>query len=161
MQYKKIEKLREISKSHEIVFLCVGNPKIWYDSFGPLFGNLLKYLEINKFVYGDVKAPITSQNIDYYIECIRKFHVKPYIVVIDSALSVDCSGITKINDGGLNIACLSDNSQCVGDMGISYTINKKDINKHELLIEMLKEIKKLARLIKYVFSSDYKKCENM
>lgn len=157
MYYQKLEKLTNLSKDYEVVFLCVGNPKVWYDSFGPMFGSLLKHFNLNKFIYGDLKAPITSENINYYIDCIYKFHVKPFVVVIDSAISSDCFGVTKINDCGLDIACLSDRSTHVGDMSISYTIGKNDVSNYQKFSEMLKDIKNVARMINFIFKDDYYK----
>jgi len=50
--YKSLEKMIKKAGKREIIFLCVGNPKIWFDSFGPIVGSVLKHLKIEKLFMG-------------------------------------------------------------------------------------------------------------
>lgn len=147
------DKLYKISQEREVVFLCVGNPKLWYDSFGPMFGCLLRYLELDKFIYGNVNAPITAKNLEHYVESIYKFHTKPYIVVIDTALSKASEMTVKMNEGSIKCAILSDNPVDVGDMYISFCINNEAIKDPNNYYKMLSYIKQVARMLVYTFKN--------
>lgn len=160
--YRSCESIIENSKGREIVFLCVGNPKIWFDSFGPMMGSLLKQLNLEKFIYGNVDAPIASNNLESYIELIYKFHINPYIVVIDSSLSKSEESIVKIKDGNITCGALGNNPISVGDMYITYTINLSQAKSPSNYKQMLKSIKQVARMIYFVFSEDgYLKLKNI
>lgn len=154
--YKRLEmleKLKKIAKNREVVFLCVGNPKIWFDSFGPLMGSLLKFLDVEKFIYGNIKAPILSFNIEEYISMIYRFHVKPYIVVIDNAISNVSKSCIKIKEGSTKCASLS-NPVSVGDMSILCCLNKNEIKDSLNYKNILFQIKDVGRMIKFVFENN-------
>ncbi|MBR2909561.1 MAG: DUF1256 domain-containing protein [Clostridia bacterium] len=149
---KKLETIGRVSQESEIVFLCIGNPKVWYDSFGPMFGSFLKSINIKTFVYGDIDNPITINNIDMYISAVKKFHVKPFIIVIDVSLSNGgCNGV-KIVNSGLNIGFLSNKSIYVGDMAITYVFDAKNIKK-ENRKNMIVKIKEVSFLLKEVLEN--------
>ncbi len=151
--YRNFEKLYRISQEREVVFLCLGNPKIWYDCFGPMFGNLLRYLNLDKFIYGNVDAPITAKNIEHYVELIYKFHINPYIVVVDATLSKNAEMFVKIAEGSLQCAVLSDKSVNVGDMYISFCINIKETKDPNNYFKMLSCIKQVARMLMFCFKN--------
>ena len=147
----KIEKLKEISKKQEVVFLCVGNPKIWFDSFGPMMGSLLKYLNLEKFIYGNLKSPIKAENLEQYVNMIYRFHINPFVVVIDSAISKASNIQLKIKEGAIKCACLSDNPLEVGDMSIMLCISKEKMLNSNNYKVLLNDVKKLSWFINYVF----------
>ena len=151
--FKKLEKINKISKKEDVVFLCVGNFKVWYDSFGPLVSYFLKKNNFGWFVYGDINNCITLNNIDKYIKCIKKFHVKPFIIVVDSSVSKDGVEGIKIVDGGLKIGCLSGGAVFVGDMGITYCLDIKKLPMYDNYKLMIQKTKKFVRLVNCVLSS--------
>ena len=74
-----------------IVFLCIGTDRITGDSFGPLVGYKLKNVlnHIKKIqVIGDLDETVSNQNILNAINYIEKNYKNPFIVSIDSALSI-------------------------------------------------------------------------
>ena len=57
---RNFENFIKINKNN-IVFLCVGNGDVWYDSFGPLLGDQLKnHYNIKTFIYGDMNNYINT-----------------------------------------------------------------------------------------------------
>ena len=147
--YENVKDLKEISKKTTLIFLCVGNSKIWYDSFGPIFGSLLKLLNFNYYIYGNLKSNINANNIEDYIDMIYKFHEKPFIIVIDNAISNEEIPKIKIINGSINCAVFSKKNILVGDMGILYCLNKKHLQNLNNYNLMLKDI---ARMILFVFN---------
>lgn len=152
-RFEMIERLKTVSKDREVIFLCVGNSKIWFDSFGPLIGSLLQMIDIEKYVYGNIKSSIVSSNLEEYIDMIYKFHVKPYIVVIDNAISNVSKPCLKIKEGSVKCACLSRAIE-VGDMSIIYSLNPNHIKDSSNYKDMLSSVKNLARMIKFVFENN-------
>jgi len=150
--YEKLMCLKEIDKKRQIVFLCVGNFKIWFDSFGPIFGSLLKLLDFKYYIYGNIKSNITAKNINEYIDIIYKFHNNPYVIVIDNAVSNEEKPTLKIYEGETQCACLDNNGVLVGDLGIIYCLNKKNIKKPQLYYEMIKEIKTVVRWLQFILT---------
>lgn len=80
----------------DLIFLCVGTDRVIGDSFGPLVGYRLKELykeERRVHVFGDLEVPVSISNIEKIIERINQRYEKPFIIVIDSAVS------TRVNIG--------------------------------------------------------------
>ena len=144
----QIEKLKKISNTREVVFLCVGNSKIWYDSFGPMMGTLLQYLGVENYVYGNIKSNIDVSNIQYYIDVIYKFHYNPYIVVFDNALSSNDEFVIKINKKSTTCAALSKNAVEVGDVSIMCLSPCSLLKNNCCYYHMLGEIKRLGLYFK-------------
>ena len=74
-----------------IIFLCIGTDKVTGDAFGPLVGYKLKNAlnHIQKVdIIGDLDETVSNTNILNAIEYIQKNYKNPFIVSIDSALSV-------------------------------------------------------------------------
>ena len=76
----------------EIVFLCIGTDKITGDCFGPLVGSKLNELLenhniFNINIYGTLRENVNYLNINKVIEEIYTKYKKPYIIVVDAALS--------------------------------------------------------------------------
>lgn len=146
--YKCLETAK--NDGREVVFLCVGNSKIWYDSFGPMIGSLLKHLNINKFVYGNCGYNITAKNLDEYLNLIYKFHVNPFIIVVDSCFSSRSCGL-KVSLSPSLVAGFTDKSRRVGDLSINYCVNKDEIKDSKNYMKMLRSIKSVALFIDFVF----------
>ena len=151
--YNSLSHLSKIKKEKEIVFLCVGNPKIWFDSFGPIIGSVLKNLNIKKYIYGNTRYPIVASNLKMFVDMIYRFHVNPYIIVFDNAISNCLVPTLKIKEGPVNCAVLSDESIEVGDLSIIYCFNKENIKNCNNYYEMFKEMKKLLRFLLLVLNT--------
>lgn len=156
--YKQLEKIAEV-KDREIVFLCVGNDKYWFDSFGPIFGSVLQKLNIEKFIYGNTKCSIKACNLKQYVDMLYKFHQNPYVVVIDSALSSCDQESVKVKEGPITCAYLSDKSMSVGDLAITYNIPKKQIHNPDNYMKLIKNLKNVARILYFVLQAE--KTQNM
>lgn len=86
---RSIKNLSNINYQKELVFFCVGNYKIWYDSFGPLFAEELRKYPVSAFIYGGVNYPIAPDNLTEYIRFVEQKHSCATIIVVDSRLAVD------------------------------------------------------------------------
>ena len=150
-KYQTLKKIKNECGKRTIIFLCVGNSKIWYDSFGPVIGSLLKMLNCGYYVYGNTQSNITAKNIKDYIEMIYKFHENPYIIVFDNAISNESNPTLKIIKGQTTCAAMSDDNIKVGNLSIIYCFNNKHLKEKNNYYEMLNEIKKVLRLIKFSF----------
>lgn len=150
--FDKIFKLSKISKEKQLIFLCVGNSKIWFDSFGPIVGSILKLFDLGYYIYGNTKSNITSNNLNSYIEMIYRFHNNPYIVVFDNAISKTQKPMLKIKEEPIYCSVLK-NSVLVGDMSVTYCVNSEDIKHCENYEYMLISIKKIVRMIYFVLKS--------
>lgn len=86
-----------------IIFLCIGTDRITGDAFGPLVGSKLKTLfadadKIN--IIGDLANTVCSNNISDVARQIRKNYKNPFIVAIDSAMSLPSNVGTIVVDEG-------------------------------------------------------------
>ena len=151
--YQQLEFLKKQAAQREVVFLCVGNSKVWFDSFGPLVGSFLQYLEFPKYIYGNLKTSITKSNVEKYIDMIYKFHINPFIVVIDSAISNTLVPKIKIKKGQTTVACMSDNPVMVGDYSILFCLNKKQMKDSFYYKNLFTCVKKVGRMIKFIFTN--------
>lgn len=154
---KLFKLLEEASKieDREVIFLCVGNSKIWYDSFGPVMGSLLMNFELEKYIYGNTRMDIKASNLQEYIDMINKFHINPFIIVFDSALSKENRGLV-LRRGATTCGALSDSKVSVGDLSITYNLTSdmiKDVSNYK---GMLEEIKRVARFILFTFKEQKK-----
>ena len=83
----QLQSLQLNNLNKEIVFFCVGNHKIWYDSFGPLFAEQLRKKNINCFVYGGTSLPILADNLVEYMDFVIEKHPGACVFVVDNCLS--------------------------------------------------------------------------
>ena len=148
---KKIEQIKSLSFSREIVFLCVGNSKIWYDSFGPMIGSLFQHLGLHDFVYGNMRSNINKDNLQEYRDIIYRYHNNPYVIVVDNALSVADEFSIKIVDGETKCAAMSDNQFCVGDLSILCLTPKNKIKNSCYYFQMISQIKKIGLYFKELY----------
>lgn len=152
--YKSLEKMIKKAGKREIIFLCVGNPKIWFDSFGPIVGSVLKHLKIEKFIYGNTLSYINAKNIEHYVKMIYGFHTNPFIIVFDNAISNDLEPTLKIREGEIKCASFSKNPVYVGDYNITYCLNKNHLKNNNIYFSMIKDLKNLIRMIYFVLNSE-------
>lgn len=150
----KLEKLKEIDNSRPIVFLCVGNSKIWYDCFGPFVGSVMQKLGFKYFVYGNNRANVLLNNIVEYISMIYSFHMNPFIVVLDSSISNCDEFDIRVEFESTVCGAFSDQSVEIGDCKISCLVPAKEIKRSVGYYKMIKEIKRICFFLNYVFNSD-------
>jgi len=150
----KFERLKEIDKTRPVVFLCVGNSKIWYDCFGPYMGSLMQTLGFEYFVYGNNRANILLDNIEEYISMIYSFHINPFIVVLDSAISNQEEFDIRVEFESTVCGALSETPVEVGDFKISCLVPAKQIKSSAGYVKMLKEIKRVCFFLNFVFNDD-------
>lgn len=122
---------RKNGEYFEIVFLCIGTDKITGDCFGPLVGSKLQELleEFNVFnisIYGSLIENVNYSNVEKIICNIKRNHVKPYIVVIDAALSKkENIGKIYINEGKTTLGKgLNKNKIEIGNLSIKAVVGK-------------------------------------
>ena len=92
LEYKIEKQFDEVfnkSINKEIVLFCVGNYKIWYDSFGPLFAEVARKNNINCFIYGGSANPIMPDNLLEYMQFVEQKHPSALIILIDNCLSAE------------------------------------------------------------------------
>lgn len=129
--YQILKNTKFENKYKEIIFLCIGTDRIIGDCFGPLVGTKLeeKLAQTNIFniqIYGTLNNNITYSNIYETLNKIYKENDKPYIIVIDAALSSkEDIGKIYINNGktilgkGLNKTKIE-----VGNMSLKAVVGK-------------------------------------
>jgi len=129
---------------NNLIFLCVGNSDVWYDSFGPIVGTLLKdKYNIPCFVYGNIYNNIKLSNLNNYIKWIKKIHFNKKIIVIDAALTNENNNILHIRKGETKCAYFNKDSLSIGDYSVlcpvknefdSKNFNFKNIINNSLII---------------------------
>ncbi|MBE5746425.1 MAG: DUF1256 domain-containing protein [Clostridiales bacterium] len=124
-----------------IVVLCVGTLKYFNDSFGVIFGDLIK--ELNIYCYGCKKHEVNGLNYLQVYNFIREKHKSAKIIVIDSVfVKSDKKPILIYKNSPINVSCLNNNN-LIGDEGIlfnsfSYS-NTKCFNKTLYLLRKMFE----------------------
>lgn len=109
--YTQLYKLLKKYQNKEIVFFCVGNYKIWYDSFSSELSSELKKLNLKVFIYGGQDFPILPDTLSCCMQWIENKHPNACVVVVDNLLTIDASncGDLIISERKTNMAGLTKN----------------------------------------------------
>lgn len=82
MKNKMVQQLKElVPNNKEIVYVCIGTPKVLADSLAPLFGTLIKQRNLNIEVYGDLHDSVNATNIN---DINRKIPKDKFVITISS-----------------------------------------------------------------------------
>ncbi|MEG1509256.1 MAG: spore protease YyaC [Clostridia bacterium] len=134
----------------EIVYICIGTPKVAGDSFGALVGDFLIESGINAVVYGCSQYPINSRNITNYLEFIERKHKNALKISVDACLGAKehCNQV-KIVRGGLRPGlALGKKIKEIGDFSVLGMVAEKTNNPIENLLNCdYKQILKMSELI--------------
>lgn len=119
---------RKFINKQEILFVCIGNSNILWDSIGPVVGTFLKEKIGNKFVLGDINDNICNKlDLDYnYFKMKNKF-----IVAIDTAIwKKTASEEIFVSNKPITMGlALNKNKGIIGDVSIKIAISDlKKIN---------------------------------
>lgn len=68
------------------IFVCIGTPRIIFDSVGPMVGSKLQ--DLGYEVYGTMEEPIHGTNVKTYWDSTIKKIDKHRVISIDAALSL-------------------------------------------------------------------------
>lgn len=147
----KLEKAKMMSNSRSVVFLCVGNSKIWFDAFGPYVGSLLQKMGVKNYVYGNNRYNILGNNIKNFVDLIYRFHINPYIIVVDSSVSNVSEFDIFVSEEKTVCGAYSESPYEVGDMKISCLVPSKAILNASKKDQMILQIKRICYFLKYVF----------
>jgi putative sporulation protein YyaC len=84
--------------SKELVVLCIGTDRSTGDCLGPLVGDKLTKLHINKKVgvYGTLKNPVHAKNLEEKTQIIYNEYSSPIILAVDASLGRN-ENVGKIN----------------------------------------------------------------
>lgn len=85
----KIENILKNVKNN-IVFICMGNYKVNFDSFAPLVAEQLKEYNVNAYVYGGKNYPLygkTLEELKLFLEKVHKYDTKVFIDVVKTQKS--------------------------------------------------------------------------
>lgn len=112
-----------------IIFLCIGTDRITGDSFGPLVGYKLKNVlnHIKKVdIIGDLDETVSNENILDAITYIKTNYTNPFIVSIDSALSIrkNVGDIIVSNQGIYLGTSIREKKVYIGDMSVQGVVAK-------------------------------------
>lgn len=147
-----IEKLEKVkNQKRNVVFLCVGNSSVWFDSFGPIVGSFLQTRGVDNFVYGNVRSNILMKNICEYVDMIHKFHVNPYIIVVDSSVSDVSSFELLVKEESTICGAFSENPCQIGDLKIACLVPSKDVFSDKNKNRFASQIKKICLFLNFVF----------
>ncbi len=85
MKDKMIQQLKElVPNNKEIVYVCIGTPKVLADSLAPLFGTLIKQRNLNIEVYGDLYDSVNAKNIN---DINKKIPKDKFVITIGSCVA--------------------------------------------------------------------------
>ena len=133
----------------KIVFVCIGNSNVLWDSIGPKIGSYLKEKASVKNIYGDIKSNICS--MWDFIKIYPKIRNK-YIIAIDTAIcDSNLNGKIFINNNPIVMGrAIGRNNGIIGDLSIKIGISKFYINKLDLnfIEEKVKLIGKIINNVK-------------
>lgn len=117
-----------MEKKKNLVFVCIGTPKIVGDSLGPIVGEMLRERNVNAYVYGTRRRPITALNLHGYRKMLDTYHRGDIIVAIDATMgALEDVGKLKISDGGLRPAgAFRKNAGKLGDIGIMAIVGERE-----------------------------------
>lgn len=120
--YYQLSKILCNYKNKEVVFFCVGNYKIWYDSFASCVCLGLKKIGVNGFIYGGKDFPILPDSLTDYMNWVENSHPNACVIVVDNLLTFnkdDC-GKLIISQRKTNLAGLV-NKLSFGDVSVLLT----------------------------------------
>ena len=132
--FEKIICKTSYNKSYSaIVFLCIGTDRITGDCFGPLVGYKLKNIYQNKKIIniiGDLENTVQSNNIKQKYENIIETYKNPFIISVDSALSLEENiGKIIVEENGIEIGSgLNKKLIEIGNMSIKGIVAKNTYN---------------------------------
>ena len=117
-----------MEKKKNVVFVCVGTHKIVGDSLGPLVGEELRKRNVNAYVYGTRRRPITALNLHGYRKMLNTYHRGDIVVAIDATMgSLEDVGKLKVVEGGLRPAgAFRKNAGRLGDIGIMAIVGERE-----------------------------------
>ena len=121
-EYVNNLKRKIITNRKDILFVCIGNNDILWDSIGPLVGNYLKNNIGQKNVLGDTENNICNiWDLIYYYPKIKN----KYIVAIDTAISnKNLSGQIFISNKPIIMGkAINKNKGKIGDLSIKIGIS--------------------------------------
>ncbi len=151
--YIKLSKLLKHYNYKEIVFFCVGNYKVWYDSFASLFCKEVKNTNTRCFIYGGKDFPILPDNLTCYIEFVKQKHPNACVIVVDNLLTLEPTESEEliINNRSTNIAGLATNLT-FGNISVlykTYPYQNSDI----FLEKQYKQIKIVASVFQFLINN--------
>ena len=120
---------RKIINKKNLLFVCIGNSKILWDSIGPIIGSNLKQTIGEKYVIGDLKNNICNKLdlVNYYPKLRKKF-----IIAIDTAITEEyLSGEIFITNNPIIMGnAFNKNRGIIGDISIKIGLSTININKY-------------------------------
>ena len=84
---KKLKSKITQNKGNNIVFCCIGTDRVIGDCIGPITGSLLKGVDKNFNVYGDLNENLTFSNMSQKMREIKLKYKNPYFEDIDPSIS--------------------------------------------------------------------------
>lgn len=156
---KQFDNMKDINQNNEVVLFCAGNPKIWYDSFGPWFADEFRKYCCRVFVYGGVNFAIVPDNLNTFVDFVNLKHPKATVIVVDSRYAINktehmCLTIQKRSS---HIAGLS-NNLAFGDYSILLSCYPKSNFAKTKFIQTI-IIKKIAQKLQNYLSNMQKNCK--
>ena len=95
-----------LKQNLEIVFLCIGTPKFFGDSFGPIVGDKLLGLGLPFWVFGNSKSFVDANNARSTQKVVSVVHPNSLLVVVDALSTKNKSNVGDVvlsnNYVGLN-----------------------------------------------------------
>ena len=118
---------RKIMDKKDLLFVCIGNSNILWDSIGPIVGSNLENTIGKEYVIGDIKNNICNDlDLIYYYPILKN----RYIVAIDSAVSDKFfTGEIFISNNPIIMGeALNMNKGIIGDISIKVAVEKARSN---------------------------------
>lgn len=112
----------------KIVVMCIGTTLITGDSVAPRTGDILKERNVEAYVYGTSKSPISAGNLEIYKKFIKAVHSDCLLIAVDAALGKASDiGKLKLTENGVRPCGAFDTKKSrVGDVGILAVVGRAD-----------------------------------
>ena len=80
--------LQKICSGHpgELLFICIGTDRHILDCFGPLIGSMVRELNPQILIYGQLNQPLHAKNITKEMETISSMYTDSVIIAIDASV---------------------------------------------------------------------------
>ena len=116
------------------VIICVGSDLVLGDSLGPLVGTLLTNYNIDTYIYGTLKSPITAKEVNYASNHVKSVHPNAITIAVDAAVgNSDDVGIIRVFNNGLKPGLgVNKDLNSIGDISVIGVVSERSEHNYKL-----------------------------
>ncbi|MBE7089313.1 MAG: spore protease YyaC [Clostridiales bacterium] len=116
------------------VIICIGSDLVLGDSLGPLVGTLLTNYNIDAYIYGTLKSPVTAKEVNCATKHVKSVHPNTITIAVDAAVgNEDDVGIIRVINGSLKPGLgVNKTLDAVGDISIIGVVSERSEKNYKL-----------------------------